>query len=400
MRKNNKRKNSIISLFLIALLTAGTLCAPAEAVSQGDIDALRRERDALAEEKKVRQQIAAELESEKNDVVSTKLALDEQMVCTQQQIDLNTQEIELYDSMIAEKAAEVDEARELEERQLELLRSRVRAMEENGEMNILAILFNAESVGGLIAALDDAGQIMQHDRNLEDEYIAAREHHEQVKAEYEAYRAELVSKQEVLSAERELLEEELAATRARLEELQRQISESEELLAEMEERWSSLNSEISELEAAYSSQHSPGSLAGEGGFIWPCGSYYITSRCGNRYHPVTGETKFHSGVDIGAGEGSPIWAAASGTVSLAGWNGGYGNCVMIDHGGYTTLYGHLSSISVSAGEGVSQGQNIGAAGSTGLATGAHLHFEIRGGGSYLDPENFFPEGSFSFAPDA
>lgn len=95
-------------------------------------------------------------------------------------------------------------------------------------------------------------------------------------------------------------------------------------------------------------------------------------------------------MDIASNQGTAVYASDGGTVTLAGWNGGYGNCIMIDHGnGYVTLYGHLSSISVSEGQSVSQGATIGAVGSTGNSTGPHLHFEVLQNGSRIDPEQFF-----------
>ena len=125
--------------------------------------------------------------------------------------------------------------------------------------------------------------------------------------------------------------------------------------------------------------------------MWPSYTRTLTDRFGPREkHPVTGQATFHYGVDVGAGYGSSIYAAASGTVIFAGQNGGYGNCVMINHGnGYTTLYGHMSSISVVNGQSVSQGQVIGLVGATGRVTGPHLHFEVRNAsGTALDPMSF------------
>lgn len=107
---------------------------------------------------------------------------------------------------------------------------------------------------------------------------------------------------------------------------------------------------------------------------------------GNRRHPVLGYVRLHAGVDFGAPSGAAIWAANGGTVIHAGTRGGYGNTVMISHGnGITTLYAHMSSISVSNGQEVSQGQQVGRVGSTGLSTGPHLHFEVRVNGTPKNP---------------
>jgi len=126
-----------------------------------------------------------------------------------------------------------------------------------------------------------------------------------------------------------------------------------------------------------------GGLYGNGFFIWPSAVHYLT---GNDYGPG------HNGIDIGAGMGSALFAADSGTVVYAGWlNGGYGNFVVIDHGnGYSTLYEHLESLSVSCGEAVFQGSVIGTAGTTGNSTGPHLHFEIRYANSPVNPWDYLP----------
>jgi murein DD-endopeptidase MepM/ murein hydrolase activator NlpD len=122
---------------------------------------------------------------------------------------------------------------------------------------------------------------------------------------------------------------------------------------------------------------------GSGGFIWPAVNHFLS---GYDF------SSSHLGIDISAGLGAPIFAADSGVVVTAGWNSsGYGNVIMIDHGnGYSTVYGHLSQINVSLCSGVSQGQTIGLAGSTGNSTGAHLHFEVRLDGGYVNPWYVLP----------
>lgn len=117
---------------------------------------------------------------------------------------------------------------------------------------------------------------------------------------------------------------------------------------------------------------------GTGGFSWPTGNHYLS---GYEFSST------HLGIDIAAGEGAPVYASDSGVVVNAGWNsGGYGNVIMIDHGnGYQTVYAHLSQVNVALCQGVTRGSLIGAAGSTGNSTGAHLHFEVRLNGGYVNP---------------
>lgn len=116
----------------------------------------------------------------------------------------------------------------------------------------------------------------------------------------------------------------------------------------------------------------------------------ITSNFGWRRHPILGYKRFHSGIDFGASYGSTIRAAEGGTVIFSGWYGGYGNAVIINHGGgITTLYGHTSKLYVNEGQTVQPGDAIAAVGSTGLSTGPHLHFEVRQDGEPVDPLPYF-----------
>lgn len=126
------------------------------------------------------------------------------------------------------------------------------------------------------------------------------------------------------------------------------------------------------------------------GFMgYPCNGP-ITSPFGDRMHPILGYVRFHAGLDFGADYGSPIFAANTGTVILAGWYGGYGQAVLIDHGGgITTLYGHTSDLYVSEGDIVQRGQAIATIGSSGLSTGPHLHFEVRVSGEPVNPISYF-----------
>ena len=128
-----------------------------------------------------------------------------------------------------------------------------------------------------------------------------------------------------------------------------------------------------------------------GKFINPNPGGALTSGFGDRWHPVTGTYKFHGGIDLAKGLGSSILATDGGTVIAAGWNGGYGNYVEIDHGGGTkSWYGHLSAITVKKGDAVKQGDEIGKEGTTGLSTGVHLHFGLEVNGQLVDPAAYIP----------
>ena len=210
----NKRKIRAAMALCLSVLLMGTVVSeaipvPAYAVTQSQIDELKEQRNVIRAQRQEKQAIVEALEAEKADVVAQKQAMDERNMYTLQQIQLNNQEIELYDEMIAEKAAELEEAQRLENEQLERYRARVRAMEENGGYNILAIISKSDSFSDMLTAMDDVGEIMESDRQLEDAYIAARENTESVKADYEDTRAELEELKAQLKAEQEELEKDI-----------------------------------------------------------------------------------------------------------------------------------------------------------------------------------------------
>lgn len=431
MKRSIRKTILVLCLALAAALSCFAPLAPkAHAVTTEEIEELKKKRDAISAERAEKQAVVDKLEEEQASIFERKKALDQRNTLTIEQMELNEQQIRLYDAIIAEEAQKLQDAVDLENDQLARYHARIRSMEESGDYNILALILRANSLSELLTSIDDMTEIMESDKQLEAQYVAAREHREEVKAKYEDVKAEFEAKLSELAEEQETLQAELDEACELIEKLKEDIESHAEELAELQaaedEADAAVNKLIAELEAQRRAEEeerrrreeeqrrqqpsgggggggssSGGSTTGTGAFIWPCPScYYITSRQGPRTHPITGEYKNHSGTDIGASYGATVIAADSGTVSLAGENGGYGNCVMINHGnGYYTLYGHLSSIAVSWGQSVRQGDVIGYVGSTGNSTGPHLHFEIRSGDTKLDPETFF-SGGFSYAPDA
>ena len=429
MMKQTQKKlfHAAIAVLLAFVLAFGALPAPAFAVTQAEIDELERKKEAIEEKVEEKQAVVDELEEKHASVLEQKQALDERNDYLYEQLNINAEQIALYNELIAQKAREVDAAKAKELEQLARYRRRVRAMEENGQADFLAMLLNANSLGEFLTAIDDIGEIMESDKMLEDAYIAARENTERVKADYEQYKTTLEAKKEELNTEKVRIEAEINEAAELLEKIKGDIDTYSEELAELEQAQKDaeelIEKKIAELEeqrrreeeAAAAAAAAAGGEGGGGGsysdgpiasgnFIWPCACTYITSRVGGRIHPISGVYKYHSGMDVGCQYGDAVWASDSGTVILAGENGGYGNCVMIDHGfvngdHYYTLYGHLSAIYVSYGQSVSQGETIGAVGSTGVSTGPHLHFEIRNSSGPTD-FNWRFESFLTYAPDA
>ncbi len=431
----NKRTLSALAFLTVLTLLLSLPGVSAYAVTQHDVDVLAVERDRIRALKQGKQAEVERLMAEQADIRAQKQALDERNAYTQEQINLTRQEIELYNGMIADKQLEVEAAQAEVDRQLAQYRTRVRAMEENGGYNVLDLVLNTTNLGELLTNLSDINDIMTADRELEEALIAARVRHEQLKAEYEATKQSLEEKTRQLNSEVEELERQSEEAAQLIIDFESRIDLTEEevaaLAAEEQQTQNELNDLFNQLEAQRAAEEaarraaaaaagtlnpsggsstegvegsdsSTPAVVGSGSFGWPCPSCtYVTSRMGNRFHPIFSEWRYHSGMDIGASYGASVVASDSGTVCYCGEKGGYGNCVMIDHGnGYYTLYGHLSGYAVSYEQTVTKGQTIGYVGSSGWATGPHLHFEIRSGSTALDPEAVAGFSGLSYAPDA
>lgn len=415
-------KKSLRSVFC-ALLAAAALAAslPAYAVSQAEINDLQKKLDALEQQAQEQQDVINDLTSQKARFITRKLALDNKIEINRQMIELIGEQIEIYDEIIAEKQAELDKALEKETAQTELLRSRIRAMEENSTYSYASFIFDSSSVTELLSRIGDVNDIMHYDKTLEEEYMAAREDVESIKKSYEEARHEqellqneLDTKQAELDAQVEAAYTMIADIETLSDDAQAEYDAIAEEEAKAEETLQEAIRKRAAEQAKYNQNNNSnngggGNSGGSGGnsggggssgggsatslsnLQWPVPSCtLITSRFGYRVAPTTGASTYHGGLDVGAGMGASIVAAGAGDVIYAGENGGYGNCVMIDHGnGVVTVYAHMSSIGVSYGQYVTAGQYVGAVGSTGVSTGPHCHFEIRINGAQTDPAAYF-----------
>lgn len=434
---NNKKIASAIAVLLCVLMLASLVLSviPVRAYAD-ELDDLKSQKASLSNQVKECQERLEQLKEQQANVLEQKAALNEQIRLANEQLALVAAEIDEYNKLIEEKAKEVEAARTKEERQLARYQSRVRAMEESGGFNILALIVNSQNFSELLTAMDDMGEIMESDRALQEAYIDAREETEAIKADYEAEKAEYEVAQAELEDERAELGRQIQENAKELEDLQEEIEKAIQeyeaaeaaeanaaaaianMIAEYQRKKAQEAAQNADLadqmqqanqEAEANGQEPPysqeeiqdainnagnsggGSVSGDG-LMWPvpC-STRVTSRFGTRTDPFTGKTATHNGIDIDGfnNAGNNIVAAASGTVVTASYDGAYGNYVVIDHGDMTTLYAHMSGMAVSAGSWVEQGQTIGYLGDTGRATGVHCHFEVFVGGSRVDPASYF-----------
>ena len=407
-----------LAFVMAASLFVGFIPTTASAVTQSEINDLKSQKAALSEQSASYEATISSLKNKKNAQVELKTALDSKLALTNQQIMNLEEQIKLHDALIERKTQEVGEAQVTADEQLEKYKKRVRAMEESGRYNYVEVLFGANSIGEFLSLIDDIGDIMKSDKELEDSYKESVVNLKEAKAEYEQVQTELKQNKVECAQLKDQLQVDITQAAAVITSLQADINENAAVLSELDSQESALQSQIqakvnqlneqkkAEEEANRNNNNggsSGGSTTGTGNLVWPSYCTYISSRQGPRVHPITGEYKNHGGTDIAASYGSAIYAADSGRVvsSSDGWNGGWGNYVMIDHGnGMQTLYAHMSSRAVSVGQTVSRGQTIGYVGSTGMSTGPHLHFEMYVNGSRIDPQTKYPGMSFTYSPSA
>lgn len=415
-----KKAISIVCIVLAFLMmvtlvvsVVGSLGALA-ADEQDQIDALEQQKIELQSQQASIQTNINDLMAQQADVIEQKAAMDEKNELARQEIELINEQIDVYTDLIEQKARELEKAEAAEQAQYDLYCKRVRAMEEEGSYTYLDILFQCRSLSDVLSAIDMIGEIMDADKRLFEEYKTARENTEKVKAEYEGTLQQLGEKQETLEAEKAELEAQIAAAVEVINQLENDIeaakAEYAKAAAAEAAAQASINAIIAQMqaeeeaarqEAAENNQQYTGTgSTATGTYIWPCpSSTYVTSAFGMREHPLFGDERPHSGIDISGSAGSEVMAADSGTVAVATYSSSYGNYVTIYHSnGDYTLYAHMSSLAVTAGQNVTQGDVIGYVGSTGWANGPHLHFEIRVNGSTVDPLSYFP--NYTLAPDA
>lgn len=375
----------IILPFLVTILRGSASAA----VSEADLKKLKEQASALSKESK---KIAEELKSvraSKASAIKEKSIIDNQISVLEQEIETTNLIIQSLSEQIAEKEQEIAEAEQQEAREFELFKKRIRAMEENGTASYLGVLLKCESFTELLCKTEVISEIIEYDKKLLASLKATREQIELAKQELERDRAEQNEARENLTSQLEALEIKYREQNDIIKDLEKDeatfISEYEAAMKEMER----VNKEIAKMAAELAKQKAY--VGGE--YHWPTPGYTkITSEYGNRYHPILKKQSFHSGIDIGAPQGTNVLAANSGEVIVAGWNNAYGNYVVINHGGgQTTLYAHMSKLLVKKGQSVKRGEKIGLVGSTGWSTGPHLHFEISIDGKTKNPKDYFKD---------
>ena len=426
--KNRKRFVSILAGLMAALMILALILSllPTRASAASSSEIRKQINELKAQKKDIQAQIEdlkeqyQENENEIADIVARKNIIDQEIGLLHAQITNITEQISAFSVLVADKQDELDNAQSRFEQMNEDCKVRIRAMEEEGSLTYWEVLFKATSFSNLLDRLNMVEEIASSDmrrlQELSDAADAVETSRQELaleKEELDASKAELDETQATLDGKRQEADELIQELLSHAEELaalqEEKEKEDEELMAQIAEMEQAYNRAKEEEWLAYiatattaapatqpggsggtdSSSSSGGgnTSSGSSGWIRPCSYVKVTSPYGFREQPTAGASRFHQGIDLGAGAGTTIVASRAGTVTSAGYSNSLGWYVTINHGdGFSSMYGHMQGPAyVSSGSYVSQGQAIGGVGSTGISTGNHLHFAILYNGAYQNP---------------
>jgi len=405
---NNKKVIRVIAIILavVMLMSVGfvILDSIVASANSSNISATRaqinRLRGELQEYQRRRNEVQTHINAidfERRAELARKSILDDRIVFTGMEIGIIEATIVQYEILIIEKEEEVVRAQEREDAQFQMFRTRVRNMEENGVISYLEILFDSTSFADLLARMDFVSDIMRADEHIYLSLVAAREATIEAKEELEETRLELEEEIVLLYQRQEELAEQVAEADAMIYQLLQDreaeqalhdaiVADEALIMRQIREQEEELRRQEAAAAAARAQQNVQ---RGTGDLVWPVpGHRRISSGFGIRQHPVFGTMRAHNGIDIPAPHGTNVIAADTGTVIRSAYNSSFGHYIVISHGNMNTLYAHLSTRSVRAGDNVQRGQTIGRVGSTGISTGPHLHFEVHVNGQRVNPTRF------------
>ena len=378
MRKSKRFAAALLAaLLLLPLLGVGSTtvwAAESKQELQAELDEINKRKEELQEK------IDA-VKEDKDAALQTKLLLDQRNSALEAQIRTVNKQITNTTKAIAEYEKK-------EQEQYELFCRQTRQEEERGNISYWSVLFKATGFADLLSRIDFINEVMEYNQRVIADLRVVREQLASSKQELEEQKASLNATQRELESQiaeaNRIINEFIADEKGLKAMLDAEDKEFDRITEELE-NFHEENGDLS------TGEDDPGTGSVLDGLIWPSKAKYITSPFGNRNTGIAGASTDHQGVDIGAPYGSNVFAAQSGKVIQAGWNGGYGYCVTISHGeGVTTLYAHLSDYDVRVGSQVARGQVIGECGSTGISSGPHIHYEIRVNGRAIDPLPYLP----------
>jgi murein DD-endopeptidase MepM/ murein hydrolase activator NlpD len=345
------------------------------------VDQLQQQQQKVEQQIQQSRQERDRLNNLQRSAEGTLQGLQQSLKTTSQQIQVSTAQLEAETRKLRQLEVALAQAEQAYRQKQFATVARLRFLQRQQSDRGWAVLLQSQNLTDFLDRRHQLKRVYQSDRqmlvNLKQE--AERLEQERRQVEHQKNRIALLTQQ--LLAQKSDLEAQTAYQKETISRLRSDMKAMEAAETQLEQDSRNLAALIQRHMATAGRT----AFRGTGRMVYPCAGE-ITSGFGWRTHPILGYQRFHAGVDFGADYGTVIYAADSGTVIFAGWYGGYGNAVIIDHGGgITTLYGHSSELYVAEGQTVQRGQAIAAVGSTGLSTGPHLHFEVRENGEPVDP---------------
>ncbi|RGZ26455.1 peptidase M23 [Veillonella sp. AM51-8BH] len=390
--KYNTIKSRLVATILTGMVVLGT---PLYIVAE-DED-LTNQLDSIQQQVNQQNSIKADAETVIVSVSEQLRQIEEQLRQAQQQLEsIQQQRVAVENDITVNEKLLAEAQKRLEGREA-VFYKRVRDIYINGRLSYLDVVIGSKDFSDFANRLEILKRIIDSDIKLIDEIKKERAEIAARKQALEQSRAKLVELEKAAVAKQAEIEQKKKEREVVLQKAQNDRATAMQAVEELNASSAQITAllkarqaERAAARAAAAQQSAPSYswVQGSGQLGWPV-SGEITSPYGYRTHPIWGTTIYHSGIDIGVDEGTPVHAADGGTVVWSGWMGGYGYAVVIDHGnGMSTLYGHNSELAVSEGQDVSKGQVIAYAGSTGNSTGPHVHFEVRISGDPVDPMGY------------
>lgn len=331
------------------------------------------------------------LQSEKNTIQSYINQLDKQMSTLSSELAGFEEKIEEKISDIEDTKAQLEETQIACDEQYDSMKMRIQYIYENPSESLIEMLCNSANIAEFINRADGVASMSDYDRRMMEKLIDTKEEIAFKEETLEAELEELEMMQAELETQKKKVNDSINAKKGELSSKAAEIGDASAEQGNYRKQLEEQEKLLNDIEDQIAKTANPDAYEGSTtGFIWPCPAYTrISSYFGPRPQPVPGASTNHKGVDLAAPYGSNILASAAGVVTTSRYSESAGNYIVIAHGnGISTVYMHASSLLVSVGETVSQGQVIAKVGSTGYSSGNHLHFGVIKNGTYVDPMGY------------
>ncbi len=383
-------KKRVICLFVCAILVVLIAPSGVSGTKNSSLTALEDKLAAATAQRAAAEKALGDAETKYKDALQEKQAIDQKIYALNVEIDALMALIDGYNAQINIKTEEIQMQNEKLENQYQVVRERIRAKHEDGGVDLLTVLFDADGLSDFFSQVDRFMCMLDYDKRLLDSYNAGLDTLETLKIGLTDEKAKLDTQIKALATRRSELEKDLKAANKLVATTENRIASAEadlEKVAAMELEYSKKREELlAELARTTNEAY----VGGE--FLWPLDGAYtrISSGYGWRIHPVTGKDQFHIGIDIPAPYGTEIYAVNDGTVVECSYNYADGYYLTISHGGgVASFYSHLSKYQVKVGDKVKRGQIIANVGTSGYTTGAHLNLNIYENNAAVNPLNYF-----------